>query len=455
MQDLPKILLLTTQTWLQVTRLAMRLVRQGCRLSVICPEESTLHHVPDLGGCFRFRLLDPISSLRHAIEASGADYLLPCDDLSVWFLHELADRTPALRLLIERSLGDAHSFPLLRSRMQLLTLAQELGIRVPVTELIRSESHDKLQNESQLDTWCDRPGGFVLKRDGTWGGSGVHIVQGASTQTRLAHARAAYRQLLSRATGGARLAQWLRNGDGSAFARLRCLDQPEITAQAMVVGFPATSMYACHQGRILGEVQARVLVSRGKTGPSMVIQTIRDTRISRAGALLAGRLGVSGFFGLDFMLDDRSGEPFLIELNPRATQLTPLAVEGRVDLASLMWAHWSGKQIPAPLRTGLDRVVCFYPEGQQWIAQTGNYPECQTDLSLGEQAAMNAVVQSSREQKLNLRSLLWRCLSSSKSSLGVRTVPEPFCHEAWGVGKDLDTAKTGALHDAAYVSMVR
>jgi len=444
MQDLPKVLLVTTQTWLQVTRLALRLRSHGCRLSVICPEESLLCRAPDLANRFGFRLLDPLGSLRHAVEASGADYLLPCDDLSVWFLHELSERVPALRLLIERSLGDARSFPLLRSRMQLLTLAQELNIRTPVTELIA--------DEYQLDSWCNRPEGFVLKRDGTWGGSGVHMVQG-SAHTRFAHAHAAHRRLSSGTTGSARLAQWLRNGDSSAFVRLHCMGRPEITAQALVAGHPATSMYACHEGRILGEVQARVLVSRGKTGPSMVIQCIRDARISRAGALLAGHLGLSGFFGLDFMLDSRSGEPLLLELNPRATQLTPLTVGGQVDLASLMWARWSGRQVAAPHPARLGDTVCFYPEGQQWIGQTGNYPECRTDLSLSEQAAMSAVMLQGREKKADLGSLVWRSLSLFKNFLGVKMVPVPFCHEAPALGRERDEVKAGALRDVAFISM--
>ncbi len=442
MQGLPKVLLIATQTWLQITRLGMRLTDQGCLLSALCPKESSLYHTPGLIGRFSFRLLNPLDSLRYAIEASGADYLLPCDDLSVWFLHELAERMPAMQPFIERSLGSARSFPTLRSRMQLLTLAHELGIRVPLTE--------RIADEDQLRSWCKRPEGFVLKRDGTWGGSGVQMVQ---TGQGTAQAFTACHRLLSSTPITARLAQWLRNGDGSAFARLDCMGRPEITAQAFVEGLPATSMYACHQGRILGEVQARVLVSRGKTGPSMVIQTMSNARISRAGVLLAGRLGLSGFFGLDFMLDDRSGEPFLLELNPRATQLTPLATAGQVDLASLMWAHWSGWPVPTPHAESLGRTVCFYPEGQQWLEQNGNYPGCRADLSLSEQVAMNATILCKRGQKSNLRSLTWKSLSRFKNSLGVKTVPEPFCHKAPAVVREMDGARADALYDVATVSM--
>ena len=99
------------------------------------------------------------------------------------------------------------------------------------------------------------------------------------------------------------------------------------------MAFPANSMYACHRGEILGEVQARVLASKGKTGASLVIQTMQDPRITEAGRLLAQKLELSGFFGLDFILKSETNEPVLIELNPRSTKLGPYPLSP----AALTW----------------------------------------------------------------------------------------------------------------------
>lgn len=352
MTSTSSVLVITTQTWLQVTRLAMRFATYGCRISAICPEESHLTYAPGIAERFTFHLARPLHALRHAILASNAEYLLPTDDLSVWFLHELAESTPGLRDRIERSLGSGKFYPILRSRFKLLSLAHQLGISVPKTEWIA--------DIEDLGSWC-APGnsGFVLKKDGTWGGRGVHRLQ---TPT---EAHDAFIHLASRTTFSERMTQWLRNGDRSAFARLRCLSRPEITAQSFVHGIPANSMYACHKGRILGEVQARVAASKGKTGPSLVVQLMNDPRITRAGVQLAGALELSGFFGLDFMLDARTAEPFLIEMNPRCTQLGHVAVAGQPDLAGLLWAQWTGAPTPPAGDAHLGSAVCFYPQGEQ------------------------------------------------------------------------------------------
>jgi hypothetical protein len=48
---------------------------------------------------------------------------------------------------------------------------------------------------------------------------------------------------------------------------------------------------------------------------------------------LTKHLGLTGFHGLDYILDTQSGHASLIELNPRCTQLGHLPVSSRGDLA--------------------------------------------------------------------------------------------------------------------------
>ena len=407
------VLVVTTQTWLQITRLALRFAEYGCRLSVICPDESHLTYAPHIHKRFRFRLGGTIQALRHAIVASGAEYVVPTDDLSVWFLHELADEFPSFRAIVERSLGERRFFPTLRSRMDLLSLADRLGISVPKTERIASAV--------ELERWCppDHPP-IVLKKDGTWGGKGVQVAHTAE------QAQQAFELLATETSSTARILQWLRIGDRSAFTRLRCLSHPEITVQAFVGGVPANSMYACHQGRILGEVQARVVASKGKKGPSLVIQLINDARISRAGYLLADTLKLSGFFGLDFMLDAHTGEPLLIELNPRSTQLGHLAVAGQADLAGLLWSQWTGAPAPAPGELGLSSAVCFYPEGERLTQETASLSGCRSDVLAHESETLATLAEGNPALRTRLRGQLWRSLARLKSSLQSEAAIQAF-----------------------------
>ena len=412
----------------------MRLASYGCRIAVICPEESHLTYAPNVAERFSFRLTNPLRALRHAIVASGADYLLPTDDLSVWFLHDLAEQEPSLRALIERSLGDSRHFATLRSRFKLLSLSHKLGISVPKTELIA---------EAQaLQSWC-APGapGFVLKKDGTWGGIGVQIVHTPE------QAQDAFERLASRTSLSTRAAQWLRNGDSAAFARLRCLSLPEITAQSLVHGVPANSMYACHEGRVLGEVQARVVASKGKTGPSLVIELMDDPRITRAGVLLANALKLSGFFGLDFMLDSRTGEPFLIELNPRSTQLGHLAVANQPDLAGQLWAQWTGRSTAAPGHANLGNAICFYPEGEQWTQKNASFPGCRSDIVHGEEEMLEILASGNPARKSRLRRRIWSSLSRVKGSLQADLLPQAFYYQ--------DLSSRNEEPEASHGDMVR
>ena len=84
--------------------------------------------------------------------------------------------------LIERSLGAPESFPLVDARAALIDLAQQEGLRVPPTQVIR--------NTGELKKWIDRMGlPAVLKANGTSGGNGVRIVR------TMAEAELAFEQL--------------------------------------------------------------------------------------------------------------------------------------------------------------------------------------------------------------------------------------------------------------------
>ena len=407
------VLVVTTQTWLQISRVAMRFADYGCRLAVICPDESHLSYAPWVSRRFRYTLTDSLGAIRRAIAASGADYLLPTDDLAVWFLHEIADEAPELQPLVERSLGSRTHRPFLRSRLRLLELAESLGIAVPRTERIASAEG--------LQPWCDRQAlPCVLKKDGTWGGNGVQVAYSP------AEARAAWAALAAEKDHRARVMQWLRNGDPSAFTRLDCLREAAISVQAFVPGTPANAMYACHKGRILGEVQAKVIASKGKHGPSLVIRLMDDARISRAGALLAESLQLSGFFGLDFMLAEQTGEPMLIELNPRSTRLGHLAVAGQPDLAGLLWAQWTGSAAPVCGDAGLGQTVCFYPEGEYLTRDAASLPNYRTDVLPHEAGRLATLTHPGAAWRTGIRGQIWRSLARFKGVLHGETEWQAF-----------------------------
>ena len=61
------------------------------------------------------------------------------------------------------------------------------------------------------------------------------------------------------------------------------------------------SMLACLNGELLAIVSVAVLASDGPTGAAVVIQRIDSPAMERAAKLLATRLRLTGFYGLDFI----------------------------------------------------------------------------------------------------------------------------------------------------------
>lgn len=76
---------------------------------------------------------------------------------------------------------------------------------------------------------------------------------------------------------------------------------------------------------------------------------------------IAHRLGLSGFLGLDFMIEYGTGAAFLVEMNPRSTPLCHLQLGPGRDLAGAPWAKLSGqpaREMPAVTQNGL---IAYFP----------------------------------------------------------------------------------------------
>jgi hypothetical protein len=138
-------------------------------------------------------------------------------------------------------------------------------------------------------------------------------------------------------------------------------ERRNVMAQAYVDGSQATIMVACWKGRILGTIGASVLSSQGSSGAATILRLIDCPRMQTVAALVAHRLRLSGFFGLDFIIDQFEGRCWLIELNPRATQLGHIR-RGGSDLASLLYAKISGEPTPPKVTPDHGPVVALFPQ---------------------------------------------------------------------------------------------
>jgi hypothetical protein len=361
----PHVLLASTLWWPLSARLAMRFLRYGCEVSAICPRGHVLGYVPGIRQLYDYRSLDSLSSLEEALESAKPDMVIPCDDRVVWQLHELHVRRPHLRALIESSLGRASEYDIVSRRARLLETARSLGARVPETRNVLSESDVR-------DWFARAPGRSVLKIDGTWGGNGVEIVDTEEEAVR------AYARLARPSLFAAAVKRWLINRDPLALWTWK-QERAPITIQRFITGRPANAMVACWRGEALASVIVEVLSSQGSTGAGLVVRVVRNLEIARVASVLAERLGLTGYYGLDFIIDPETGAAHLIEMNPRCTQLGHLAVSEQGDLAGALYTKLSNAPVEAPPLIGSD-VVAFFPQAVQAEPQSRYAKEAYLDV---------------------------------------------------------------------------
>jgi hypothetical protein len=350
----------TTTWWPQAARLAVELANSGAEIGAICPRGSPLAMVSGVRDIFSYAAIRPRRSLVAALRAMRPDLVVPCDERTVGHLHALyrhASRVAGadsgyLTALIERSLGAPAGYDITLDRGAVLALAGQAGIRVPISRVLRSEAEVRL--------WCaERPLPTLLKADGSWGGAGVALVDNSGS------AVAAFRRM-SRPIATWRAAKFvLCNRDPFPLASWIRRERSGVIGQEFIRGYQANIMVACWEGEVLATVAAKVLVTAKRFGAATIIQLVAQDEMDSAARRLARRLGLSGFHGFDFVIEDETGDAYLIEMNPRATQLGHLRLGAGYSLAAALLAGLRGDVITAPSPVA-DRTVALFP--QAWVS---------------------------------------------------------------------------------------
>ncbi len=340
--------------------IALALDRSGCEVSAVYPRAGhPLARTSIVKKRFVYSPFDPVQSLLAAIESAQPEWIVPCDDRAVAHLHaarEFAltqgESGARVAALIERSLGDAGSYRAIRSRYEFLSIAREAGVLIPDTFQIASKS--------DIAEWeARRSYPWVMKTDGSWGGHGVKIVHSRE------QAQCAFSELNTRTGVLKVLKRWLCNRDAFWLANLFESTPAPITAQAYVRGRPANRAVFCSQGEVISGLTVEVLVAQGPTGAANVIRRRQHHQIAEATRILARRLNLSGYHGFDFVIEERTGNAYLLELNPRCTPPCHLNVERESNLAAALFSHLRPGEpceVTAPICQDL---IAYFPQTWQ------------------------------------------------------------------------------------------
>jgi hypothetical protein len=355
----PTILIATTERWYPTVRLGMALAKTGCIVRAVCPSEHPFGKTKALDRTFAYDGLKPLASFAQAITSSRPDLIVPGDDLATRHLHQLhrdetqsGERRTEVSDLIERSFGDPKSFPIVYARSRFMDLADEVGVRVPQTESI--ESIDQLR---ELTSSIGFP--MVLKANGTSGGYGVRIVHTP------VEAERAYRELEAPPRLVRALKHALIDRDTTLLLPSLLRRVPGVNAQKFIDGREATSAVFCWQGTVLASVHFEVVNKVHSTGHATVLKIIENSEMLAAAEKIVGRLKLSGFHGFDFMIESQTGSAYLIEMNPRATQVGHLSLGAGRDLPSAAYAVLSGQRTHSSRKVTENDTIALFP--QEWL----------------------------------------------------------------------------------------
>ncbi len=350
----PTVLLTDTIRWVGTARLAIGLKKAGMNVAVACQVQghpvlktSAVRQVLPYSG------LRPLSSLMAAIETARPQIIIPC------------------------ALGAPESYPIVSSRQGLLKVAREEGLRVPDTSLIEGlDDLDRCLAGHALP--C------VLKADGTWGGSGVKIAHSVEQAKQcflevadFFGAERAIKQLIVY-----RDSFWLRPW----WKRLK----PAVIVQSYIDGRPANCAVVCWKGKILAGIGVEVVSTEGSTGPATVVRVVDNPEMMHSAKRIAHKLNLSGFFGLDFIIEKESGATFLIEMNPRCTPVCHLQLGRGRDMIGALCAQLSGQPFrEAPSMTQND-MIAYFP--QAWQCKSKFLKSSFLDVPLEEPALVSELL---------------------------------------------------------------
>jgi hypothetical protein len=360
-------LVVTCVHWPSTTRLCLALSKCGFDLASVAPPDHAMRRVRSVAvhyPCSRYA--DMTGPVADAIAGWQPDLVIPCDDPSLACLHELHERAVklgdgeamGLAALIERSLGEAAGFSIARNKSEFMAFAAAAGIAVPETIVLRDRDDLRLRL-SRAKFPC------VLKVDGSWGGLGVRVLRSRQ------ESELAFAELASMSSWQSMAKRMVKTLSFGPVRQWRSAAKPHITLQDHVEGRPANRAIVCWKGEVLAGLSVEALQTASETGPATVVRVIDHREIAEVAACVAGRLGLSGFIGFDFILQD-SGHAVLIEMNSRPTPICHLALSDATDLVGVLAAKVTGRPRRTLHQTLAHEIIALFPQ-ELWRDPDSSY----------------------------------------------------------------------------------
>jgi len=294
--------------------------------------------------------------------------VVPGDDRAVRGLHALHGRAGkggaagrGIAETIRRSLGEPSSFAIVDRKSRFAAFCKAEGLPLPRTQAVRSREAFLRQLEA-----AGLP--QVLKLDIGSGGHSVRIVRSAG------EASAGFAELAAMRGWRSVLRRGLEELSGAPLVDKLRGRAPAILSQSYVAGRLANRAVYCRDGAVLAGITVVTMHVLEETGPTTVARVVDHPEVAELAARIVGRLKLSGFVGIDVVLEAGSGRPWLLELNPRPTQTCHLALSDDTDMVGALTLALKGAERRAGPGTATphDRIIALYP-GELWRDPSSAY----------------------------------------------------------------------------------
>jgi hypothetical protein len=346
----PAVLLVATAIkWHGVARMPRDLVNAGWVVSLLAPKGSLAEHsryVERIG-----HLPDNATPLQwvHAFaamaKATAARMVLPCDDIAFRLMQQLVvappnNMQPVLQLqlasLITESLGDSAHYRTSVDKTLICPAAEAAGARVPPYRVISDWAEAK--SFATTHGWP-----VVLKRSHSSAGEGVAICADQDALVR-------------------QFARLVNNNT----LNLNDADANRLLVQAYIPGRTQYFAGTAWRGSLLCGYAVDRLAGEPQ-GPASVVRYFHSAELVCSATKLAAGFGATGIFAPEYIIHERTGEPYLIEINRRITPGTHRGEFINVSTGCALFAAMGGG--PLNTRTRLDdgEEYVFVSFPHEWL----------------------------------------------------------------------------------------
>jgi predicted ATP-grasp superfamily ATP-dependent carboligase len=388
-----RILVFATEKNPLAARISIALACVGFRVAALTRPRHPVREARKIARHFAYHTRFPLRSIIRAIDRWSPDLVVCIDDLAVRELQNLhknaaaSDDKAGRRIsdLIERSLGPPASFPAIANKSDFLALAKLEGLRCPKTIVIPATG--ALKSSPGELTYP-----VVVKADHSSGGRCVRVVN-SDTDLRLAiwelQAPITWR---GRRFFGAMLGS-------EALSSLKLPLRRTISLQEHIVGRPGNRAVICWKGKVLAGISVEVVEVTLERGPASVIRLIDHPEMAMACERMVERLHLSGFIGFDFMIDSAS-RAWILEMNPRVTQISHFSLADGTDLAAVLCTLLKSRPpLPRPVSIKRD-LIALFPNEIIRSPSSSYLLSCQHDVPWEEPALVRSVLNLVRRAQI-------------------------------------------------------